>query len=116
VLHIVTINVPVVYMARDVMILMRENPLHGPSEGVGPENRDFFLGHEMAISEASCQLRNISFVLNRQSQLKSGMASRVSTLVHQKYRLSAHDAMPCTDGHFPISCCFVIVGVGGGGG
>ncbi len=28
-----TINVPVVYMARDVLILMRENPLHGPLEG-----------------------------------------------------------------------------------
>jgi hypothetical protein len=37
-----TINVPVVYMAWDVMILMRENPLRGPLEGVGPENRDFF--------------------------------------------------------------------------
>ncbi len=37
-----TINVPVVYMARDVMILMRENPFRGPLEGVGPENRDFF--------------------------------------------------------------------------
>ncbi len=37
----VTINVPVVYMARDVMILMRANPLQGPLEEVGPENRDF---------------------------------------------------------------------------
>jgi hypothetical protein len=51
----------------------------------------------------------------RPSPLKSGMASRARTLVHQKYRLSAHDAMPCTDGHFPISCCFVIGGGGGGG-
>ncbi len=76
------------------MILMRENPLHGPSEVVGPENRDFFLGLEMATSEASCHLRNISIVLNRPSPLKWGMASRASTLVHQKYRLSAHDAIP----------------------
>ncbi len=38
----VTINVPDVYMARDVMILMRENPFRGPMEGVGPENQDFF--------------------------------------------------------------------------
>ncbi len=37
-----TINVPVVYMARGVMILMRENPFREPLEGVGPENRDFF--------------------------------------------------------------------------
>ncbi len=37
-----TINVPVVYMARDVIILTRANPLQVPLEGVGPENRDFF--------------------------------------------------------------------------
>jgi hypothetical protein len=39
---LMTFNVPVVYMARDVMILMRENPYRGPLEGVGPENQDFF--------------------------------------------------------------------------
>jgi hypothetical protein len=38
-----SILVPVVYiMARDVMILMRANPMLGPLEGVGPENLDFF--------------------------------------------------------------------------
>ncbi len=37
-----TINVPVVYITRDVMILMWANPLQGPLEGVSPENRDFF--------------------------------------------------------------------------
>jgi hypothetical protein len=37
-----TINVPVVYMAWDVMILMRKNPFQGLLEGVGPENQDFF--------------------------------------------------------------------------
>ncbi len=37
-----TMNVFVVYMARDVMILMRENTIRGPLEGVGPENQDFF--------------------------------------------------------------------------
>ncbi len=37
----ITINVPVVYMARDVKILMRENPFRGLLEGLGPENRDF---------------------------------------------------------------------------
>ncbi len=47
-----TINVPVVYMARDVIILMRANPFRGPLEGVGPENRDF-LGPEMTTSEVS---------------------------------------------------------------
>ncbi len=46
-----TINVPVVYMARDVMILMGENPFLGPLEGVGPENRDF-LGPEMTTAKA----------------------------------------------------------------
>jgi hypothetical protein len=40
--EIVTINVPVVYMVRGVMILMWENLFRGPLEGVGPENRDFF--------------------------------------------------------------------------
>jgi hypothetical protein len=34
-------NVPVVFMARDVMIFMRENLFRGPLEGVGSENRDF---------------------------------------------------------------------------
>ncbi len=37
-------------MARDVMILMWENALQGPLEGVGPENQDF-VGPEMATSK-----------------------------------------------------------------
>jgi hypothetical protein len=36
-----TINVPVVDMAREVMIFMRANTFRWPLEGVGPENRDF---------------------------------------------------------------------------
>jgi hypothetical protein len=40
--EILTINVPVVYMARDVMILWRANPFRGTLDGAGPENRDFF--------------------------------------------------------------------------
>jgi hypothetical protein len=40
--NFLTINAPVVYMARDVLILMRANPFRGPLEGVGPENIDFF--------------------------------------------------------------------------
>jgi hypothetical protein len=36
------VNVSVVYMARDVIILMRANPFRGPLERVGPENRDFW--------------------------------------------------------------------------
>jgi hypothetical protein len=55
-----TINVPVVYMARNVMILMRENPFRGSLEGVGPENRDF-LGPEMAMREASAIWTQKSF-------------------------------------------------------
>ncbi len=35
-------NVPVVFMARYVMVLMRATSLRGAMEGVGPENRDFF--------------------------------------------------------------------------
>jgi hypothetical protein len=34
--------VPVVYMARDEMILMGANPFRGPLEGMGPEIGDFF--------------------------------------------------------------------------
>jgi hypothetical protein len=45
-----TINVPVDYMARDVMVLMGENSR--ATGGVGPENRDF-LGPEMETCEAS---------------------------------------------------------------
>jgi hypothetical protein len=40
----------VVYMARDVMISMRANPLLGPLEGVGPGNLGFFLA-QMALAE-----------------------------------------------------------------
>ncbi len=36
------------------MILMRTNPLQGPLEGVGPENR-VFLGPEIETSEASAK-------------------------------------------------------------
>jgi hypothetical protein len=35
---LITINVFVVYMARDVMILLGENPFRELLEGVGPEN------------------------------------------------------------------------------
>jgi hypothetical protein len=49
--YIINVNVPVVYMARYVMVLRRATSLRGALEGVGPENRDF-LGPEMATSEA----------------------------------------------------------------
>jgi hypothetical protein len=38
----ITINVPVVFMARYVMVLRGATSLQGALEGVGPENRDFF--------------------------------------------------------------------------
>ncbi len=38
----ITINVPVVFMVRYVMILRGATSLRGALEGVGPENRDFF--------------------------------------------------------------------------
>ena len=37
-----TIYVPVPYMAQDVRILMRANPLQGQLEGMGSENREIF--------------------------------------------------------------------------
>jgi hypothetical protein len=37
-----TINVPVVFMARYVMVLRGATSLRGALEGVGAENRDFF--------------------------------------------------------------------------
>ncbi len=39
---IITINVPVVFMAQYVMVLRGATSLRGALEGVGPENRDFF--------------------------------------------------------------------------
>ncbi len=36
-------NVPVVYMGRDVMILMRENPFRGPLEGAGLKIETFLV-------------------------------------------------------------------------
>ncbi len=37
----ITINVPVVFMARYIMVLRGATSLRGALEGVGPENRDF---------------------------------------------------------------------------
>ncbi len=48
----ITIHVNVVYMARDVMILMRANPFRGPLGWGGPKV-ETFLGPEMTTSEAS---------------------------------------------------------------
>jgi hypothetical protein len=48
---IVTINVPVVYMGRDVWIWMGGNPYRGPFEGVGP-GIETFLGPEIKTSAA----------------------------------------------------------------
>jgi hypothetical protein len=39
---ILTINVPVFYMERGILIWMRGNTFRWPFEGVGPESRDFF--------------------------------------------------------------------------
>ncbi len=38
----ITINVPVVFMARYVMVLRGATSLRGALKGVGPENQDFF--------------------------------------------------------------------------
>ncbi len=40
--YIITINVPVVFMAQYVMVLRGATSLLGALEGVGPENQDFF--------------------------------------------------------------------------
>ncbi len=37
-----TINIPVIFMARYVIVLWGATSLRGALEGVGPENRDFF--------------------------------------------------------------------------
>jgi len=40
--RLLTINVPVDFMARHVMVLRGATSLRGALEGVGPENQDFF--------------------------------------------------------------------------
>ena len=40
--QIITINEPVDFIERAVMIFLRAKPLRGPLEGAGPENRDCF--------------------------------------------------------------------------
>jgi hypothetical protein len=52
---VITINVPVVYMAQDVMTFMRENQFREPLAGVGPENRDFF-GPSNGNERSECHL------------------------------------------------------------
>ncbi len=49
---VITINVPVVFMAWYVMVLRSATSLRGALEGVGPENWDFF-GPWNGMSEAS---------------------------------------------------------------
>ncbi len=49
---LITIYVPVVFMARYVMVLRRATSLGGALEGVGPENQDFF-GPWNGMSEES---------------------------------------------------------------
>ncbi len=39
---VITINVPVVYMARYVIVFRRARSITRGMEGVGPGNRDFF--------------------------------------------------------------------------
>jgi hypothetical protein len=39
--NFITINVPVVFMSRYVMVLRGVTSLRGALEGVGPENQDF---------------------------------------------------------------------------
>ncbi len=48
-------NVPLVYMARDVRILIRADLLQEPIEGVGPENQDFF-GNWHGNEQSGCHL------------------------------------------------------------
>ncbi len=78
------------------MIIMRENPLHGPLEGVGTGNRDFFWATKWQLAK-----------------LKSGNGE-----------LRQYSSVPkipplcpwrnATDGHFHISCCCFVIGGGGG--
>ncbi len=46
----ITINEPVVYMARDVMILMRASPFRGPLEGVWSMKIETFLALEGTVA------------------------------------------------------------------
>ena len=41
---LLTINVPLVYIEREIMVFLWENPLRGPLQGVCHENRDFESG------------------------------------------------------------------------
>jgi hypothetical protein len=52
---ILTINVPVVYMGRDILIWMLGNPYRGPFEGVGPESQES-LGPLNGSERSECQL------------------------------------------------------------
>ncbi len=65
---VIPINVPVVYMARDVMNFRGANPFRGSFEGVGPKNRNFFgpwNGNErnechlaLILSPVQCYIQN----------------------------------------------------------
>jgi hypothetical protein len=53
--YVVAINVPVVFMARYVMVLRSATSVRGALEGVGPENRDFFgpFGYSEGITRST---------------------------------------------------------------
>ncbi len=69
---ITLINVPVVYKARDVMILMWANPLQGPLDGVGPEI-ETFLCPEVTTSE-------VSAIWDKKSRLPQAKGSKGNRL------------------------------------
>jgi hypothetical protein len=56
---VIAINVPVVFMARYVMILRGSTSLRGELEGVGPENRDFFGPCECHLVHNEVLVRNV---------------------------------------------------------
>ncbi len=58
---VININVPVVFMARYIMVLRGATSLQGALEGVGPENRDFF-GPKKVEWHCCCE-RTVSHVV-----------------------------------------------------
>ncbi len=119
-------NVPVVFMARYLMVLRGATSLRGALEGVGPENQDFF-GSWNGTSEASAiwAQKNWDFQDPPLPKAQSNYVAPLKTIKYKCHKKNWYIGSLCCCvvllcvrgvGRSPCSCVLwgCIQGVGGG--
>ncbi len=86
---VITINVPVVFMARYVMVLRIATSLRGALEGVGPEYRDFFEASAIWAQKSNIFMTSILcrggyFLLHNREQLSTRSLSNIKISAVQR--------------------------------